>query len=450
MKKHTAVLLAASVLMTPAVALAVVQPNSVNSTAIIDGEVKTADLDNQAITTEKITDLAVTDAKINDVNMSKVTGLSTALAAKADQATVDTALAAKANQATVDAALAGKAALNHAHLLGNVAVVATEGGEYTSPLAAMNDLANWCGTPSASNPCLIKVMPGVYDIGANSISLVSNVSIDGAGAAVTKIASSSGYPGTIYAFSGVQGGTLSNLTIENHSAVNGAAARSVYVDGDATSLDISHCTLISEPGPNTGPIALDSYRNTSVQLSDSALIASTSGSYSSYGLRSMRGGDITLTNVTIDVSGSYAFGMNLSNDVGYSSNSAIDLHGVTITATANSQAIGITAVATAGGNFLLDLSDVKIKAASAGISIIDGYTVTMNGVNVSGGYEGLYTSGGSSITAMNSSIEGTYVLTNNSSNIKIANSKLSGLISGSGAYKCVGNFDGNFDPVTCP
>ncbi len=67
----------------------------------------------------------------------------------------------------LETALAGKSDVTHNHDVlyqqkyGKVAVVAQTGGDYTDPVAAMSALATWCGTPSASNACLLKIMPGV-------------------------------------------------------------------------------------------------------------------------------------------------------------------------------------------------------------------------------------------------------------------------------------------------
>jgi hypothetical protein len=68
-----------------------------------------------------------------------------------------------------------------------VAVVAKNGGDYTEPVAAMNDIATWCGTPSSLNPCLLKIMPGIYDLGSNNVGLLPFVDLEGSGENVTKI-----------------------------------------------------------------------------------------------------------------------------------------------------------------------------------------------------------------------------------------------------------------------
>jgi len=52
---------------------------------------------------------------------------------------------------------------------GNIAIVAKTNGDYATPVAALADSAVWCGVPSAANPCLVKIMPGVYDLGNASL-----------------------------------------------------------------------------------------------------------------------------------------------------------------------------------------------------------------------------------------------------------------------------------------
>lgn len=65
-----------------------------------------------------------------------------------------------------------------------VVVVALAGGNYTSPVDAMNDRLNWCGTASAANPCLIKIMPGVYNLGG-ALTLRSYIDVQGSGPGIT-------------------------------------------------------------------------------------------------------------------------------------------------------------------------------------------------------------------------------------------------------------------------
>lgn len=72
----------------------------------------------------------------------------------------------------------------------NVIVVAKSGGDYTDPAAAMQDRASWCPSPSASTPCLVKVMPGEYAVNS-SVQMAGFVDLEGSGENVTRIVNSS-------------------------------------------------------------------------------------------------------------------------------------------------------------------------------------------------------------------------------------------------------------------
>lgn len=70
------------------------------------------------------------------------------------------------------------------------ATVANVGGDYTSPIAAMANAVEgdaWCGTPSATNPCQLLIGPGVFDLGEQTLTMQSHVSIRGAGAKATTL-----------------------------------------------------------------------------------------------------------------------------------------------------------------------------------------------------------------------------------------------------------------------
>jgi hypothetical protein len=236
---------------------------------------------------------AVNDAKISDVAMGKVTGLQCAMDSKADQSAVDAALAGKVDTtlfnseinslvsdvnaadtaiqeqvnalgaavstkasqselAATNATLATKADLNHGHFYGNMAVVATEGGEYTSPIDAISDLANWCGTPSVNNPCLMKIMPGVYDIGSATIVAPAYLDIDGSGKSNTIIKSYAPvdpHSGNLTAMSIKAGGnTLSNFSLVSSGNSVTPNLGGIYMKGSGTIENVN--IHVSEAGRN--------------------------------------------------------------------------------------------------------------------------------------------------------------------------------------------------------
>ncbi len=165
--------------------------------------------------------------QIKEVSMSKVTGLSAALA---------------------------DISANRGDVYGGYAVVATSGGQYASPIAAITDLADWCGTPSVSNQCLIKIMPGSYDLGGAMLTLPSFVSMSGSGQTSTKLSK-----GNI-ALSGTN--DLTNITLENitvnppanglisnvniyadHSVYPAYGYGSIYAENNVENLTIDNVTV---------------------------------------------------------------------------------------------------------------------------------------------------------------------------------------------------------------
>jgi hypothetical protein len=68
----------------------------------------------------------------------------------------------------------------------NVVIVAKSGGDFTDPIAAVNSITD----ASAAKPYLVKIMPGVYDLGTASLQMKEYVDVEGSGAENTVIMSS--------------------------------------------------------------------------------------------------------------------------------------------------------------------------------------------------------------------------------------------------------------------
>ncbi|MBI5639932.1 MAG: hypothetical protein HZA17_05855 [Nitrospirae bacterium] len=124
-------------------------------------------------------------------------------------------------------AFAGKADVTHNHdtvyqeKYAGVAVVAQSGGDYTDPVTAMNDSAVWCGIPSATNPCLLKIMPGVYEMGANTLVMQGYIDVEGSGEKVTKLPGNANYSGVV---SVVSNSELRFVTVESRGMADMARA----------------------------------------------------------------------------------------------------------------------------------------------------------------------------------------------------------------------------------
>lgn len=191
--------------------------NGAVTNAKIFGNISGAKLMNNAITTAKIADSAVTDAKIaGSISGSKLAAGSVATAAIANGAITDSKITGPISGSKLGAhghnasdivgtistaslpvgTIAGTvAAGDHAHdsiyqrKYANVIVVAKSGGDFTDPVAAMESIND----ASPSNPYLIKIMPGVYEL-ASTIYVRANVDIEGSGEKSTILHLADGYP----------------------------------------------------------------------------------------------------------------------------------------------------------------------------------------------------------------------------------------------------------------
>ena len=67
--------------------------------------------------------------------------------------------------------------------LANIITVAKNNGDFTNPIDAMNSISD----ASETNPYLIVIAPGVYDIGTDDLDIKSFVSVAGSGPKITVI-----------------------------------------------------------------------------------------------------------------------------------------------------------------------------------------------------------------------------------------------------------------------
>ncbi|MFC1680759.1 tail fiber domain-containing protein, partial [Pseudomonadota bacterium] len=181
-----------------------------------------------------------------------------------------------------------------------VAIVAKGGGDYMSPLDAMANVSSgdaWCGTPSATNRCLVQIMPGVYDIGSTGITMQQWVSIRGSGEETTKVtgAVSTGNINTSAVVRGADDVDLSDLTIEN----TGGAGNSIGVRNRSASPTMTHVTATATGG------TLRNYGvyNDAASPTLSSMKADASGGSTNIGVWNTNAASPTMTHVTATGSG---------------------------------------------------------------------------------------------------------------------------------------------------
>lgn len=232
--------------------------------AVISNSIGTEAITDNSITTSKLADGAVTNAQISG----------TITADKLDLSTVQKKYA-------------------------KVAVVALSGGDYTSPVAAMADSAAWCGAPSANNPCLLKIMPGVYDLGAGSLAMQQYIDIEGSGKGGTVIKSAVGNAATPPAATvvGANNAEIRNLAIRNTCSGNYAAG----IINSAASPRIFQ-VAITVTGGTGSCYGIYNQGATNVDM-DSSTVKVIAGD-SSYGIFNSSSSAAIMNNLTVSASGS--------------------------------------------------------------------------------------------------------------------------------------------------
>ena len=356
-----------------------------------------------------------------------------------------------------------------------VGVVEPSGhGDYTNPATAMADSANWCGlTPSRINPCLLKIMPGFYDVGENFVQMKEYIDIEGSGENVTILS------GTIDAQIGVVNGAsnaeIRFLTVENKGG-SGHSNSTALSPGNA-SPKITNVTITASGGSTN--YGVHSYMSfpTMTNVTVTASGGSTNyGVYNTYSSPTMTNATITvsegggynygvyntyssptMTNITVTVSGGYANYGVYNNLYLFSPATPPTMTNVIVTVSGGSYNYGVdnfdspptmtnvTVVASGASNYNYGIYNEASSAPKL-------MKVTANG---SGGIDcfGFFNANnGGEVTIDHSYLSGQRSVRNDSAAyIYVGSTKLHGGVLGN--VKCAGVYDGVnyiFYPSSCP
>jgi hypothetical protein len=282
----------------------------------------------------------------------------------------------------------------------NTTIVALAGANYPDPVTAMNDMGTWCGTPSAANPCLLKIMPGVYDLGASALQMHAYVDVEGSGENATRIKGNGGI---------VVGGAfegpadLRSLTVENYGTGN-TLNLGAWVPMEQT---ISQVTVTSSSGPGV-IISFASASPATVILKDVKITTPD--------LALWCGGSGTVKVRNSDVRTTSAAGQSFTLGMG-------------------------------GGNTVCSgtLTNVAVSAQPQGTAVITGGPVDVRDSTISGG--SLVFS--SSAKIVNSVATGALFIAGTT---KLENTEVTGPFTrqGTGLVQCRANFDVNLNAFSCP
>ena len=224
-------------------------PNTVDTDAIIDGEVKAADIGFNAISSSRIVDGAVTSDKILD-NTISAADIGTG-AVTTDEILNSTITSGDIADLTIGTADIANGAITNALITGPISASKIESGVFAvnptnvivvakAPFSGFTSIRSALSsiTPSASNPYLIEVKPGKY---VENIILKSYVHLQGSGANVTKIES------------GVSNQRVFSLTSVTDVRISGFTVSALDV-GSSDAFYVSNSTLVAADNVITGDI----------------------------------------------------------------------------------------------------------------------------------------------------------------------------------------------------
>ncbi len=309
-------------------------------------------------------------------------------------------------------ALAGKADVSHNHdsmyqkKYANVIVVAKSGGDFTDPVAAVNSITN----ASVTNPYLVKVMPGVYET-SGTVVVPSFVDFQGSGQGTTTIINS-----TTALVLDLGNSELRNVTIENVNSVSTSSCTAIglYADGAKITKVTAKAT---DSFASCTPIGIGNF-----------LVRT--GEY-----------QVTMTDVNVSVtvtgSGNGGFGMYLETSP---ADQPTILNNVDISISGGQAVSGIISTY---GTLVVKNSKIRAQAWSQGFGI-EGHNLQIMNSDLQGSSLGLNPHGDSTIVNSKiSSLSGT-------GNVKLSFSELSSVPYASGVLTCYNVHDSNFVGITCP
>lgn len=301
---------------------------------------------------------------------------------------------------------------------------------------------------SVTKPYLLKIEPGVYDLGSSSLAMKQFVDVEGSGETVTLVTATGGPVSTVI---GASNAEIRFLTIEN----TGGGTNAIGLNTNNSNVRATHLTIRASGGTDqSSGVWLN---GGTPELAESRVTASASGPALSVAIRSNLS-SFTLRDITAAASG--------SNTV-----SALQISGGSatlenVTAVANGGTFGEAYAVNVIGFATVTMSDGS-ATASGGTSAsgvrIQSSTMTLNSVRAGAsgatnayGMQTFAVSGGPFVIKINQSVLSgtTYSVMNDTEfSAFVGGSQLNGgPVSNSGTVQCAAVYDENyiFSANTCP
>lgn len=416
--------------------------------------VKTGHIQNLAVTEAKIANGAVTDAKISGVISASKLGA-------------------------------------HKHPYAGVVIVAKSGGDYIEPIAALASIID----ASSTKPYLVKIMPGVYDLGSSALNMLPFVDVEGSGESTTVIRSSvenEFFPSATGTVNGADNSEIRFLTVEAVGLAQSSKVVGIGTSGSA--FKMTNVTVKVDSGmygegivlmasaavmtnvtitSTAGNLAYGVYNDSSSPIMSNVAISVSSTLGGAIGIFDIRSAAV-MNQVTISAQG-YSVGRGIwsryAND--RLSNATIsaesswgaegqadaiirnDTAGCVMTnvdATARGGATNNGIILRGPAGTAATLSNVNVTASGGNTSraLLSDLSVALSNVtaiaSASGFSIGLELWAGS-VLADRSTFVGAYSVWNSATELRIGASKLVGTIGGAAPTACAASYNGSYAPL---
>jgi hypothetical protein len=321
--------------------------------------------------------------------------------------------------------------------IGTIIIVSPKPGDSpTTAGTALLNTINGITDNSATNPYLIKLAPGIYDIGTARLLMKEYVDLEGSGPNVTVITgtvSNGSFPPTSGVVNGASNAEIRFLTVEN----TGSGTYSVALLNNSASPAVTNVTATASGSSNVVTYAVFNYSSSPTITNVTANASGTTGTI--YGVVNNSSSPV-MNNVTVTVSGgtgTAVFGISsafssspIMNNVTIEVSGGTSVFGVSSGALSSSTMNNVT-VTVSGGT----------GATTRGVNN-DSSSSTLNNVTAtaSGGANnyGLYVLSGT-VLADRSTFDGSTNSIYNQGTVHIGVSKLvSAPAGGIGTWNCVG------------
>jgi hypothetical protein len=301
--------------------------------------------------------------------------------------------------------------------------------------------------PSASNPWLVKVGPGTFNLGSGWLTLPAYTALEGAGEDITVITASGNADSHATVTMGDRG-RLSRLTVVSTGGNDYEVA--VHIPAGASSIVIEHASVTasnqSNPGGSAYGVMAAAYA--SFRLENCHVVAE--GAYIILGVSADSSSSvIRLDSVDVHVSGSNSSSTGYGL-IGYATSLSITSSRFEVLDGSGSTGI----LATGGGS--LELRDSVVRTNGTGSKAVrtDGVNAILAGDSLNAAGVGFATTGSGvwadisncSITGVENSLTNALGPT-----VTVGASKLVGATGGNSTTHCFGNYtDTAFLATTCP